>query len=329
MKMNLRKLFIICGVLLCIFAFYGCEEETSSQSSETTIAESIEVTSETNETTSDMKETTSETIETSDETTKESTEDETLEESFIPEEDLVEAVIDYLEEISADSSHPDTYFKMTSQINQINKGAQPLQIEFDPDKYYYVCGYYSTEHLEEDVFYCCAAEYTWVGFINEENIVEYYNDTKLLVAIQINKTKLCIDILYDDRNIPEVEYFQVYSPIFVDGVNTAKSITFDDKMIYLNSTDAPNVYTCWSYIYHNFSAMYCIELDSCNYIVYDHTEHVKNLENKEDFKGVFGNYYDQLIEIMITDKYFITNSKGEKIYYGIFEIEDFLNAIMK
>ena len=61
MKKNFWKLFIIFGVLLCVFAFYGCgeEAETTLQSSETTSAEATESTSETDETTEKVKETTS------------------------------------------------------------------------------------------------------------------------------------------------------------------------------------------------------------------------------------------------------------------------------
>lgn len=307
-------------------------EETSAEITET--EEKTVETSETEETNVVTESTTAELVETTEiiveETTEETTyNDETLEGLFVPDENLIEELIDYLEDIGSTSSDPDTVFKMTDQIDQINRGAQPLQIEFDPDRYYYACAYYTPEHLEEEDFYCCASEYTWVGFNDEENIVEYYNDTKLLVVIQINKTKLCLDILYDDRSVPEVEYFQIYSPIFVDGVNTAKSIIFDDKMIYLNTTDTSTVYIYSKRIIHDFSAMYYVKLDSRNYIVYDHTEHVENVANKEEFKNVFGNHYDQLIEIMITDKYFVENSKGEKIYYGIFEIEEFFNAITK
>lgn len=61
MKKTFGKLFIIFGVLLCIFAFYGCgeEAETTLQSSEITTAEATESTSETDETTEKVKETTS------------------------------------------------------------------------------------------------------------------------------------------------------------------------------------------------------------------------------------------------------------------------------
>ena len=335
MRKRIRKLFITFTVLICIFALVGCdlifvdtpepEKNPAEESSEETVESSENLIDEsggkTTESTDPADESSSE---------EESTDEETFEDIFEPDEELVEALVDYLEDIGSDSSGPDTYFKMTDQIDQINRGAQPLQIEFDPDKYYYVCAYYSPEHLyDEKTFYCCSAEYTWVGYSNEENIGEYYNDSKLLVVIQINKPKLCVDILSDGREIPSVAYFQIYSPIFEDGVNTAESIAFDDKMIYLNSTDTPTVYIYAKHIIYDFSVMYYVKLDSRNYIVYDHTAHVKNVANKEEFKNVFGNYYDQLIEIMITDKYYVTNSKGEKIYYGIFEIEEFFNTVTK
>ena len=335
MKKQFGKLFIIFGVILCILALVGCdlvlgnnpdpEKNPTEESSSETVESSENLTEESGGKTTESTDPTDESS-----SEEESTDEETFEDIFEPDENLVEALVEYLEDIGSISSGPDTYFKMMDQIDQINRGAQPLQIEFDPDKYYYICAYYSPEHLyDEETFYCCSAEYTWVGFGSEENISEYYNGTKLLVAIQINKTELCVDILYDDRNIPEVEYFQVYSPIFENGINTAESIAFDDKMIYLNSTDAPTVYIYSKHIIYDFSVMYYVKLDSRNYIVYDHTEHVENVANKEEFKNVFGNYYDQLIEIMITDKYFVKNSKGEKIYYGIFEIEEFFNTVTK
>lgn len=387
MKKTFGKLFIIFGVLLCIFAFYGCgeEAETTLQSSDITSAEATKSTSETDETTEKVKETTSaagttseaketsaetteteaQTVETSEteetsaqteETTAETEEtssetesftesvetteitssesceteetvEETTEDPFAIEDELISELVEYLQGLMVECGIADT--SISIQINDIKNGAQPLQVKFDSDDYYYVCAYYSPEHDEEQFIYCCAENYTWVRFNSEKDISEYYDGTKLWVAFQINRTELCIDLLPGGRKVPKVENFQLYTPVFVDGVNIASVIEYKDAFIYLNSSDSSAIYFCSTHILHDFNSMPLIELDGKSYITESLYVDTPGEGYEDDIRWRFGEYYDLLMEMMITDKYSVVHKSGKTIYYGLFEIEEFFNMIFK
>ncbi len=129
MKMKFSKLFIIFGVLLCIFAFYGCGEEAEStlQSSEITTAEATETPSETDETTAEVKETSSTAAETTseaEETSAEPTETEAktvdtseIEETSVETEVTSAEVDETTEEISCETSE-----EMPEEIETTEEG---------------------------------------------------------------------------------------------------------------------------------------------------------------------------------------------------------------
>ena len=252
---------------------------------------------------------------------------ETLEESFVPDEDLVEELVEYLQQLSWDYEIGET--SLSIKIDAIKKGAQPLQLKFNPDKYYYVCAYHLPECPEEEFLYCHADEYTWVGFSNEKNIVEYYNDTKLCVAFQINKTDLCVDLLPSERNVSKVQHFQMYFPVFENGINTTPRSEYKDTFIYLNSSDSNVVYICSNHILHDFVSIPYIELDGKYYITRCLYTGDPSPASKNNLKWEFGEYYDILMEIMITDKYTEVNKSGNTMYYGLFEINEFVEKVLK
>ena len=332
MKKNFGKLFIVFGVLICIFAFVGCdfifvdnpdpEKNSAEESSSETVEPSENLTEEsggkTTESTDPNDESSSE---------EESTDCETLEESFIPDEDLVEELVEYLQQLCWEYEIGET--SLSIKIDEIKKGAQPLQVKFDPDKYYYVCAYHSPECPEEEFLYCHADKYTWVGFSNGKNIREYYNGVKLWAAFQINKTSLCIDLLPGDRNVPKVEHFKMYFPVFENGVNTTARSEYKDAFIYLNSSDSNDVYICSNHILHEFVSIPYIELEGNCYIPeYLYTNYPEDGYERQ-IKWEFGEYYDILTEIMITDKYTKVDKAGRKIYYGLFEINEFVDKVLK
>lgn len=333
MKKQFGKLFIIFGVILCIFALVGCDlvlgnnPETEKKPAEESSSETFESSEETTDK-SDGKDTeATDPADESDLGEESSDSEETLADVFEPDEELMEALVDYLQNIMTNYEVPESSISM--DIDKIKDGEQPLQLKFDPEKYYYVCAYYSPEHLEEKYLYCCAEEYTWVGFSNEKNIAEYYNGVKLCAAFQINRTELCIDLLPSNRKVPKVENFQLYTPVFEDGVNIASVIEYKDTFIYLNSSDSSSVYFCSKHILHDFNSMPLIELDGKSYITESLYVDTPGEDYEDDIRWRFGEYYDLLMEMMITDKYSVVHKSGKTIYYGLFEIEKFIDMIFK
>ena len=304
MKKQFGKLFVIFGVILCIFALVGCDLVLGNNPDpEKNPAEE----SNSGEESSDSEE--------------------TLADVFEPDEELVEELVEYLQQLSWDYEIGET--SLSIKIDAIKKGSQPLQLKFDPDKYYYVCAYYLPECPEEEFLYCHADEYTWVGFSNEKNIKEYYNGVKLWAAFQINKTSLCIDLLPGDRKAPQIENFQMYFPVFENGVNTTSRLEYKDTFIYLTSSDSDVVYMCSNHILHDFASIPYVELDGKYYI----TKHLHTGDPspayKNNLKWEFGKYYDILMEIMITDKYTEVDKSGNTMYYGLFEINEFVEKVLK
>ena len=311
MKKQFGKLFIIFGVFICIFALVGCDLVLGNNPDpeKNPAEESSEGTSEISE-----------------ESTIESSE-EKLKDVFVPDEKLVAELVEYLQGLSWEHEIGET--SLSIKIDEIKNGAQPLQVKFDPDKYYYVCAYYSPECPEEEFLYCHADEYTWVGFSNEKNIQEYYNGVKLWAAFQINKTSLCIDLLPGDRKVPQIENFQGYFPVFENGVNTTSRSEYKNTFIYLNSSDSDVVYIGSNHILHDFVSIPYIELDGKCYIAQYLYTGDPYPAYKTQLKWEFGEYYDILTEIMITDKYTKVDKSGRTIYYGLFEINEFVDTVLK
>ena len=386
MKKNFRKLFIIFGVLLCIFALYGCTEvaEPAVQSSELTTAEATETTLETSKTTAEEKETEStaeETISNTEETSAEPTETETqlvetceteetsaeIESATTEAESLNSGAVETTENTSEESSkteetsNADTTIQngvvidkegneliaelcnylfdyvgrfelipksFTQKIDEIKNGTQPLHVGFDSTtSYYFICGYFN-----DDFAYMHAEEYTWVRFENVNEIQKYYNDENFMVAFQINLATFVKDILPCDRNVPEMVHYQLYYPEFVNGLNVNAYIEFNKTFIYLNSTDKNAVYYCTIARDPLLLTFPCLNLDGQYYIpeclattYYDEYAEV----DQEYLENHFGDYYDEIMSIMITGKYSVSNGNGVVYYYGLIPLEDFVNNVLK
>ena len=65
--------------------------------------------------------------------------------------------------------------------------------------------------------------------------VHLTKDKKIVVAFQINKALFVRDIASKKAIIPRVEHFQMYEPIFEEGVNTNAHIVFEEEFICFHS----------------------------------------------------------------------------------------------
>ena len=74
------------------------------------------------------------------------TDSNTYEQSFAVEDsdtltdELIDALVEYLQGLGVEYELPDT--SLSIKIDKIKKGQQPLLVDFDPDIFYFVCGYY-------------------------------------------------------------------------------------------------------------------------------------------------------------------------------------------
>lgn len=238
------------------------------------------------------------------------------------EDDLVCVLVDYLRERLMEHDMPDT--TMATKITQIQNGTQALHIGFDSSNCYFVCAYSENVHEYEAYACCCIADYTWVKFESAYSIVEKYNNANFVIAFQVEKASFVTDILSENASVPNVEHFQVYTPAFGDGLNTNPSLTFNEVYIYLNSSDKSNVYhttTAWD---RNVIMIPGVCFEQQYYItIYLRTIFADGRRDDSNVAARFGKYYDALTSIMDTEKYSVTDEKGNTVFYGLIKITDF------
>lgn len=249
--------------------------------------------------------------------------------------ELIEVLVTYLEQylMQYDLMGRSSFEK----IDDIKGGIQPLHVVFDPNDYYYMCGYYTPTHEYEEYMYCCARGYTWAKYEKETDIPAFYETKPCMVIFQINKSLGVTNILSATANVPQMQHFQIYQPTFENGFNVAEPITFDQNFLYL---DYPNlelngfidntIYYSTDFYYHDLCSLPCIRLDSQDYLSFFlySTNADGTARESADYTYDFGEYYDILMGKMQKEKYNFTNDSGINLFYGIIPLDDFANDIL-
>ncbi len=246
-------------------------------------------------------------------------------------DNLIVKLTAYLEKIHMNYELADASFSM--KLNQIAEhGSIPLHVAFDPANYYFACAYYNDSHeqdLREKINFCCASEYTWVGFENESDITEAYMGAPLVVIFQINKAAFCQNILQDSDFAPTMEHFQIYI-LYPEIEQTPLPLTVNDTFIYLTRETKDVIYCSKEYVTHEHLTFPIVDLNGEQYISEPlFRSHPDGRKYERDIKWAFGAYYDELMAVMITDKYSVLNQDGFTTYYGLFKLEDIVNIILK
>lgn len=248
-------------------------------------------------------------------------------------DDLIREIIDWLyfrdmeyEKIYDFSFENKLDFFRTGIHNDVNGySPQPLHAQFDPENYYFVCGYYNATHeqaYKECDTYCCSSEYLWVRFETPEDIPDFYNGEPFVVAFQINKTAFCQDMLPLDREIPALEYFQLFTPLFADGLNVEKPIPFNEHFVYLKWKKGKTVYYgCGGMQNHENVTIYCVELDGICYLPI-------KMDSDGTIEEETGKYNEALKHIALMGKYSANDDNGNLIHYALVKIDDVVNILM-
>ena len=244
------------------------------------------------------------------------------------ESDLLVALVDYLKDLNADHDMPPTSF--SAKIDQIKGGKQALYADFNSSESYFVGGYYNGGHSDEESLYCCAHDYTWVSCESADAIGESYGGKKFIVAFQINAAASVEDIVYADKKAPEFEHFQLYYPKFKNGLNGNSSVAFDEAFIYLNSSDNKIVYYSTSAYNNAWVTLPCVSLGGQPYIAVDmYVEYSDGSCSEVNLEAEFGEYYGALMNLIQTDKYSAGGENGSTVFYGLFNINDLVNGVIK
>ena len=220
---------------------------------------------------------------------------------------------------------------MSHEIEEVKAGtSQAIHVAFNPRDYYFVCAYHNAAHEHVDDLSCCKEyNYTWVKFSRKEDITKQYNGKELVAAFQINKARVVRDIVNRRADTIEMEYYSEYSPEFKDGVNVADEIYCDQTYIYIKSNHwVLGDYlldTCDGKYYNNINKWPCVKYKGGYYI-----KQVTKIgyQSEKNLKNEFGEYHDELMDIMVVDKY--TEQVGQKTYYyGLININKFAKKILK
>ena len=222
---------------------------------------------------------------------------------------------------------------LADKVAKIKDGTQALHVFFDPSNYYYVAGYYNPTHSYEEKS-CCVLEYNWVKYENETQIQEYYNGMKCRVVIQINKELHATNIVSKESTIADLEYIQLYTPLFTDGVNTAAPIVFDTDCFYLREDYEGTLYICKDIVYYYNVLLSSVCLDGQYYmpILLTRLEKGETLDVEKVFSGnsfreEFGEYYDAIRAMMVFNKYSLEYD-GKTSHYGLIPMDEFVNEIL-
>ena len=253
-----------------------------------------------------------------------------------PNAELIEVLVIYLEQYLTQYDLKGK--SLFEKIDDIKGGIQPLHVVFNPNDYYYMCGYYTPTHEYEEYMYCCARGYTWAKYEKETDIPEFYDSQPCMVVFQINKSLSVTDILSNTADVPAMQHFQIYQPIFENGFNVAEPITFDQSFLYL---DYPNcelngfidntIYYSTDFYYHPRSTIPCVRLSNQDYLPFFlySTKADGTIRETADYTYDFGGYYDTLINVVEKEKYSVTDDLNRTTFYGVIAIEDFVNGVLK
>ena len=245
-------------------------------------------------------------------------------------DDIIPFLVEYIKDRLA--THDITLVTSADKINKIKSGQQALHVAFDPSSCYFVCGYYEDSSFEESVLNRHVDEYTWVKYENESEIREEHEGLGFIVAFQVNRALFVNDIMSKNTKSPKMEHFQLYSPEFVDGFNTKSADIFDETFIYINNSSRNTIYYARSSFLDYQVTFSCVHFNEQYYLsiqlynVYPSSGHYSKWTYEDDL----GEYYEDIFSLMRVDNIYTEITEKETIiFYGLVEIDDFVDIINK
>ncbi len=226
-------------------------------------------------------------------------------------------------------------FTLEDKIEKIAEGQNTYSVTFNPNEYYYACAYFDDNRLGNIDFtnsWSSAAFYvdkfTWVGFKNPNDISQYYNGEKFALSVQLNKSMSCENIISGNKTECRMEHFLKFDPVFENNFNTVAPINFDKAFVYSTSSKEDTiVFTSNDIWFYYFRGIPSVVIDNQCYITqFIYEIYQDGTRSDSDLRKQLGKYYDDIIDILITDKYSIEKNNRTE-YYGLIKIDDFARII--
>lgn len=240
-------------------------------------------------------------------------------------EELIVTLSEYLRDYHVSYEIPG--HTLENKLDLLKRADSPIFVKFG-DECYYAVAYYTPTHDNpeyESHDYCCYNEYIWVGFKNLDDILESWEENKLVAAFQINIQEFCQNLKNSSNEI-KMEHFTLFNPIFSNGSVIKPEIEFDDMFIYINQRGAEVIYYSSDVAYHEPWSIDCVEINGEYYIKEFYSfEDNKGNNYKIDLSVNLGSYYDVLIS-NLPDFYTETKNNATNTY-ALFKIKDIIKII--
>lgn len=250
---------------------------------------------------------------------------------------LIHTLKTYLGHLKYESSGLENTYE--NKFDSAKESGKVLFVEFNPNAYYYVCAYSDSGHEYEFYDQCCIDRYTWVKFEDEQELKDSYDGKDFVVSFQINKTLSCVNMLDEKDASADMEHYRIYSPEFVDGVNTSEPLEFAEAFLYFYSDNTVSkyhqcnnpaiIYHSTDCYYHQSVVLPLMELDNAYYVKIHTSTHTPDGNTSENgfLPEYFGKYYDDALRFMIAGKYNWTDRYGNVNEYGLLKAEDIAEII--
>lgn len=232
---------------------------------------------------------------------------------------LIDELSDYLCNINSEVDIIDNVF--SRKLNSVKNGKDLLYVEFNSNDCYYVSGYLNVEHIEKNK-YCCLKKYIWVKYENETEIENYYDNRKMIVCFQINKSSKVIDLKTNKVVDFVIEHYQIYEPVFENNKNVKKAIDFYEfDTIILKSKE--KLYYCKQSVFYELYSLQTIKINGENYIlIYKKTiNEGYGYLYTADLEYDLGIYYDYVMSNIGVDEYILNDKNGNINYFLTLEID--------
>ncbi len=221
-------------------------------------------------------------------------------------------------------SFPQMYsLKEKLQWIESGEATKALYVEFDPEQYYFLCGYYAEPDENEMLLHDNTYSYLWVAFDDGRDIPESYQGCELTVVVQINRSKRCRDLQDESKTVQLENYLVLDLPKFENGQCVCEPAEVDDALIFLSLYEARQ-YSDIGYQSNKQYDIPCIELEGQMYIpIQQYVLYADGTRTDTKLKNQLGKYYDAIMAVLIDDQYSVTNARGNEQHYGVLKLEDF------
>ena len=195
---------------------------------------------------------------------------------------------------------------------------------------YFVCAYYTEDYWP--IFYFDAPKFTWVKYDSADKITEAYNNLTFVAGFQFNVASLATDIVSTEVVARKFHHYQFYQPVFIEGVNTSDPINFNDtfiELVYPNDSDVYLTTKLHGYRYWSIPIVYindCVSESGYYIPVHYRTTYSNGTNYDVPLEYEFEEYYDELMSVMITDKYSVCYSNSTS-FYGLIKLDDLVKII--